>query len=81
LDLRAARSDGGSDLSSSESEFLHKRNSKSGGEWMQRQIVRLPTPFIGRRREGSSSMLPFWKKKEKGTVPVREGIDKGEEGE
>jgi hypothetical protein len=48
---------------------------------MQRQIVRLPTPFIGRRREGSSSMLPFLKKREKGTVPVREGIDKGEEGE
>jgi hypothetical protein len=49
---RAARSGGSGDLSSDESEFLCKRNLKEGGEWMRRQIVRLTTPFIGRRREG-----------------------------
>jgi hypothetical protein len=39
-------------LSSGESEFLRKRNPKKCEEWMWRQIMRLMTPFIGRRREG-----------------------------
>jgi hypothetical protein len=49
---RVARSGGGSNLSSGESEFLRKRNSKEGGEWMQWQIMSFPVTFIGRRREG-----------------------------
>jgi hypothetical protein len=66
------RSGGGCDLRSDESEFLRKTNTNEGREWMQRQIMRLLTPFIGRRREGirysggetvddewSYSMLPF----------------------
>jgi hypothetical protein len=74
-----ARSGGGSDLSSSESEFLHKTNSKEGREWMRQWIMRLPTYFIGQRREGkryrggetvdgewSSSMLPFWGERGRG---------------
>jgi hypothetical protein len=39
-------------LSSNESKFLCKRNPKECGEWMWRWIMRLPIPFIGRRREG-----------------------------
>jgi hypothetical protein len=31
---RTVRSGGGDDLSSDESEFLHKRNSRKGREWM-----------------------------------------------
>jgi hypothetical protein len=49
---RAVRSGGGGDLSSSEINFLRKRNPKEDGEWMWRRIVRLLTPFTGRRREG-----------------------------
>jgi hypothetical protein len=76
---------GGGDLSSGESEFLHKRYPKEGGEWMWRQIVRLLVPFIGRRREGrwcrggvmtncewSSLMLHFWGEERKGQRPVSE---------
>jgi hypothetical protein len=33
------------------SEFLRKRNSKEGVEWMQWQIMRLPVTFIGQRKE------------------------------
>jgi hypothetical protein len=36
--------------------------------------VRLPTPFIGRRREGGgSSMLPFSGKERKGQHPFQKG--------
>jgi hypothetical protein len=49
---RAVRSGSSGDLSSGESEFLCKRNSKEDGEWMWRWIMMLPTPFTGRRREG-----------------------------
>jgi hypothetical protein len=49
---QAARSGSGGDLSSDESKFLHKRNPKKGREWMRQWIMRFPTPFIGRRREG-----------------------------
>jgi hypothetical protein len=49
---QAARSGGSDDLSSGESEFLCKRNLKKCGEWMRWQLMRLLTPFIGRRREG-----------------------------
>jgi hypothetical protein len=61
---RAARSDCSGDLSSGESEFLHKINTQEDG--------RLLVPFVARRREGrwyrggeiidsewSYSMLPF----------------------
>jgi hypothetical protein len=46
---RAARSGSGGDLSSDESEFLHKRNSKEDREWMRRRVMKLSTSFIGRR--------------------------------
>jgi hypothetical protein len=49
---RAARSDSGGDLNSGECEFLCKKNTKKDREWIRRQIMRLPTPFIGWRREG-----------------------------
>jgi hypothetical protein len=49
----AVRSGGNGDLSSSERGFLHKRNSKEGGEWMRRSIMRLPMTFIGRKSEGT----------------------------
>jgi hypothetical protein len=39
---RAARSGSGGDLSSDESEFLHR-------EWMRRRVMKLSTSFIGRR--------------------------------
>jgi hypothetical protein len=42
---RCGCGDGG-DMSSGESEFLHKRNLKEGKEWIQRRIVRLPVTFI-----------------------------------
>jgi hypothetical protein len=69
---RAVRCGSGVDLSSDESGFLRKRNQKEVREWMRCRIMRLPTPFTGRRREGrrcrgvetiddewSYSMLPF----------------------
>jgi hypothetical protein len=83
---RVVRSGGGSNLSSGESEFLRKRNSKEGGEWMEWQIMRLPVTFIGRRREGrryrggemvhdecSSSMVLFWGEEGKRQHPFRKG--------
>jgi hypothetical protein len=83
---RTARSGGSDDLSSSESEFLRKRNSRKGGEQMQWQIMRLLRPFTGQRRKGgryrggemvdgewSSSMLPFRGEERKGQHPFRKG--------
>jgi hypothetical protein len=46
---RAVRSGSDNDLSSDESEFLHKRNSKEDREWMRQRVMKLSTPFIGRR--------------------------------
>jgi hypothetical protein len=61
-----------------------KRNSKEDNEWMHQQIIRLPTSFIGRRREGrryragemvhiewSYSMLSFWREERKGHHPFQ----------
>jgi hypothetical protein len=83
---RAARSGSNNDLSSSESKFLRKRNPKEGGESMRQWIMRLPTHFIGRRREGrwyrgwemvdsklSYSMLPFSGEERKGQHPFQKG--------
>jgi hypothetical protein len=79
------RSGGGDDLSSDESEFLCKRNSKKGGVWIQRWIMRLPTPFLGRREERwyrggetvngewSSLMLLFWGEERKGQCAFQKG--------
>jgi hypothetical protein len=68
----------GGDLSSSESEFFCKRTPKEGREWMLSWIVRFPTAFIHRMREGrrrhggetidsewSSSILPFCEEERK----------------
>jgi hypothetical protein len=87
---RAMMSGSGDDLSSGESELLHKRNQKEGGEWMWWWIMRLPTPFIGRRREGrwyrggetvdsewSYSMLSF----RKGKGACEEALDSHVEGQ
>jgi hypothetical protein len=51
---RTMRSGGDGDLSLDKSEFLRKRNTKEGGEWMCQCIMRLPTPFIGWRRVGET---------------------------
>jgi hypothetical protein len=56
-------------LSSGESKFLCKRNPKEGGERMQERIMRLPTAFIGRRREwrwyrGGEMVDEEWSRKE-----------------
>jgi hypothetical protein len=49
---RVVRSGDNDNLSCGESKFLRKRNPKKSKEWMRRQIMRLPSPFMGRRREG-----------------------------
>jgi hypothetical protein len=82
----AMRSGSNGDLSFGESELLRKRTPKEDREWMRRRIMRLPTPFIGRMREGrqyrggetvdgdcSYSMLPFRGKEMKGQRPFRKG--------
>jgi hypothetical protein len=50
-----ARSGGGDDLSSGETKFLRKRNSKECGEWMRRRIRMLPMPFY-RAEEGGETV-------------------------
>jgi hypothetical protein len=82
---QAVRSGGGSDLSSGENEFLHKRNPKECEKWMWWWIVRLLVPFIGWREgrrccggetidsEWSFLMLPFQGEERKGQRPVSKG--------